>query len=386
MHYQKLKADFLFTGNEMLSGEHVLIINEKEEVEDIVLYDEAGDDVQHFEGILSPGFINCHCHLELSHLKKIIPPHIGLVDFLISVIQKRGFEKDVITEAITQAEQEMYNCGIVAVGDIGNTTDAIITKQKSKICWHNFIEVLSFSDARAEENMKIYSGILQTFIRELGERSTLAPHAPYSISHDTFAMINAATKGQIISIHNQENPAEDVLYKTGEGDFLRLYKLFGVEKSPFPITGKSTIQTYLPYFNNGQTIVLVHNTFMTEADIVFANNYALQNGLRLIYCLCPNANLYIENKLPHLELFLKHKCNIVLGTDSYSSNWQLSIAKEMQALQDGFPQTSLTTLLQMATTNGAKALQLDDKLGCFEKGKKPGVTLLLKNFESKRVV
>ncbi len=386
MRYQKLKADFLFTGKEMLSNDYVLIINDKKEVEEIVFHSEAGDDVQHLKGTLSPGFINCHCHLELSHLQNVIPPHTGLVNFLISVIQKRGFAKEVINEAITKAEQEMHNSGIVAVGDIGNTTDTIATKQKSKIHWHNFIEVLSFSDARAEENMKNYTGILQTFISQLGDRSTLAPHAPYSISANTFSMINAATKGQIISIHNQENPAEDVLYKTGEGDFLKLYKLFGLEKSPFPVTGKSSIQSYLSYFNNGQTIFLVHNTFMAEEDILFANEYASRNGLQLVYCLCPNANLYIENKLPPLDLFLKHNCQIVLGTDSYSSNWQLSIAKEMQALKNGFTHLPLTTLLQMATINGAKALRLDDKLGSFEKGKKPGVVLLSDNWESKVVI
>lgn len=385
MRYQKFKGDFLFTGKEMLSCDQVLIISEKGEVQDIVPFNEAGDDIQYFEGTLAPGFVNCHCHLELSHMKDAIPPHTGLVNFLISVIQKRGFEKEVIEEAITKAEAEMYNNGIVAVGDIGNTTDAIATKQRSNIYWQNFIEVLSFSDARAEENMANYTNILQTFEKALSGKSSLAPHSPYSISPKTFEMINASTKDQIISIHNQESIAEDVLYKTGEGDFLKLYKNFGVEKSPFPVTGKSTIQSYLPHFNNGQTIFLVHNTYMPEEDIVFANNYAAQNGLQLVYCFCPNANKYIENALPPLDLFIKHNCQMVLGTDSYSSNWQLSIAKEIKTLHENFPAIPLTNLLQMGSLNGAKALQKLDKLGSFEKGKTPGVVVISKEFGSKRI-
>jgi cytosine/adenosine deaminase-related metal-dependent hydrolase len=385
MRYQKFKGDFLFTGKEMLSGDQVLIISEQGEVQEIVPSSEAGDDIQVFEGTVAPGFINCHCHLELSHLKDVIPPHTGLVDFLISVIQKRGFEKEVIEDAIMKAEQEMYNNGTIAVGDIGNTTDAIEIKQRSKIYWQNFIEVLSFSDARAEENMTNYKNILQTFQQALIGKSSLAPHSPYSISPKTFEMINAATKDQIISIHNQESIAEDVLYKTGEGDFLKLYKNFGVEKSPFPVTGKSTIQSYLPHFNNGQTIFLVHNTYMPEEDIVFANNYAAQNGLKLVYCFCPNANKYIENKLPQLDLFIKHNCHLVLGTDSYSSNWQLNIAKEIETLHEAFPAISLTTLLQMGNLNGAQALQLTDKLGSFEKGKIPGVVVIHSDFNSKRL-
>ena len=176
------------------------------------------------------------------------------------------------------------------------------------------------------------------------------------------------------------------MYKTGVGDFLKLFNVFGIETSPFNVTGKSSIRSYLPYFNNGQTIFLVHNTFMPEEDIVWANEYAAANGLKLVYCLCPNANLYIENRTASVELFLKHNCHLVLGTDSYSSNWQLSIAKEMQAL---LQHTSVTAeqALQMATLNGAKALQWDDTFGSFEKGKKPGVVLLADDFSnSKRIL
>ena len=126
---------------------------------------------------------------------------------------------------------------------------------------------------------------------------------------------------------------------------------------------------------------------MPEEDIVWANNYAAENGLKLVYCLCPNANLYIENKLPPVDLFIKHNCDIVLGTDSYSSNWQLNIAKEIQTIT-GMPQfetvASLTQVLQWATINGAKALQWNDELGSFEKGKKPGVILIETDFSSSR--
>jgi imidazolonepropionase-like amidohydrolase len=140
----------------------------------------------------------------------------------------------------------------------------------------------------------------------------------------------------------------------------------------FPVTGLSSIRSVLPHFNNGQTIFLVHNTFMPEEDVVFAKEHAEANGLKLIWCLCINANLYIENKVPPVEMLMKHDCPIVLGTDSYSSNWQLSITKEMQSLKNKFPSLSIETILQWATISGAKALQWDDELGSFEKGEKAG--------------
>ncbi|HTH31907.1 MAG TPA: amidohydrolase family protein [Lacibacter sp.] len=391
MQYRKLKAQQLFDGYRFRKEEDVLVVDEQGNVIDIVPHADAGDEVEELKGILSPGLINCHCHLELSHLKNVIPPHTGLIDFLCSVVTKRGYEAEVIAAAIAEAEQEMYNNGTVAVGDIGNTTDTALIKSKSKIHWQNFVEVLGFYDSKADETIAHYKSVaaalnyhLTTQNSEL--RTVLVPHAPYSVSAKTFQLINEATAGQIISIHNQENAAEDELYKTGGGDFLKLFSIFGMTTSPFPVTGQSSIRSYLPFFNNGQTIFLVHNTFMPEEDIGWANEYAEMNGLKLVYCLCPNANLYIENKTPPIDLFQKHSCDLVLGTDSYSSNWQLSIVKEVQALLQ-HTSASIEQVLQMATINGAKALQWDNELGSFEKGKQPGVVLLANDFSgSKRIL
>jgi cytosine/adenosine deaminase-related metal-dependent hydrolase len=130
---------------------------------------------------------------------------------------------------------------------------------------------------------------------------------------------------------------------------------------------------------------------MPEEDIVWANEYANVNGLKLVYCFCINANLYIENKTPVVENFIKHNCHIVLGTDSYSSNWQLNIAKEMQSLLR-MPsanwrmayEDAAEAILQWATINGAKALQWDDELGSFEKGKRPGISLIKTDFSASK--
>jgi cytosine/adenosine deaminase-related metal-dependent hydrolase len=115
---------------------------------------------------------------------------------------------------------------------------------------------------------------------------------------------------------------------------------------------------------------------MSEEDIVWANEYANKTGLKLVYCLCVNANLYIENKVPPIDLLLKHNCHIALGTDSYSSNWQLSIASEIKSITTHFPHLPLEKILNWATLSGATALQWQDQLGNFEKGKSPGIALL----------
>jgi cytosine/adenosine deaminase-related metal-dependent hydrolase len=401
MAYLKFKADKLFDGYCFKDADSVLITDEAGVIQEIVPEIDAGDGIQQFSGIIAPGLINCHCHLELSHLKNCIPPNTGLIEFLCSVVLKReaspnpseggaieDHEKKKL-QALIDAEKEMYENGIVAVGDIGNTADTAQVKSKSKIRWQNFVEVLSFTDEKADESIRHYKKVAEVFEETLGtsaipHRTALVPHAPYTISPETFKQLNLLTRNQIISIHNQEHPAENVLYKTGGGEYLKLFKIFGLDKSPFPVTGKNSIQSVLPYFNNGQTILLIHNTCMQQEDVDWANEYAAANGLTLVYCLCFNANLYIENKVPPADILMKNNCHIVLGTDSYSSNWQLSIAKEMQALHKHFPEIPMETILQWATSNGAKALGWGDELGAFKKGTTPGLVVIDNNLEASK--
>ena len=71
--YQKFQATQLFTGTQLLEDQLVLITTKEGAVEAIVGIEDAGDEIQSFEGIITPGFINAHCHLELSHMKDMIP-------------------------------------------------------------------------------------------------------------------------------------------------------------------------------------------------------------------------------------------------------------------------------------------------------------------------
>ncbi|MEI9809989.1 MAG: hypothetical protein WDO16_20160 [Bacteroidota bacterium] len=132
MGFKKFRADQLFDGYKMLNDQHVLITGESGIVEDIVNMAEAGDDVQQFSGILSPGFINCHCHLELSHMKGLVREGTGLVDFVFHIVSQRHFPDEEILQAIEKAEDEMLTNGIVAVGDICNNILTIPKKRREE--------------------------------------------------------------------------------------------------------------------------------------------------------------------------------------------------------------------------------------------------------------
>ena len=104
--YRKFRATHLFDGF-TFRDEYVLITDPEGQIVDLMPANESGDDCEVFDGILTPGFINAHCHLELSHLKDVIPPHTGLIDFLCSVVTQKNFSREVIDEAIINAENEI---------------------------------------------------------------------------------------------------------------------------------------------------------------------------------------------------------------------------------------------------------------------------------------
>ena len=130
--YHKFQATQIFTGTELLEDQLVLITQKDGTIEGLVGIEDAGEDIQNWEGILTPGLINAHCHLELSHMKGIIPAHTGLQEFVKQIVGLRKVEDNIIKAAIIAAEKEMYDNGIVAVGDICNTLDTLAIKQKHK--------------------------------------------------------------------------------------------------------------------------------------------------------------------------------------------------------------------------------------------------------------
>ncbi len=368
----KFHADKLFDGYDFLAADKVLITDEEGIVQDIVPAGEAGDDIQEFRGILSPGFINCHCHLELSHMKGHIPEGTGLVQFVLDVVGQRHFPEDEILDAIAKAEDEMLVNGIVAVGDICNNALTIRQKTKGRIYYHNFIEASGFNPLIAAQRFERSVGFFRDYAKNYSipvESNSIVPHAPYSVADELWELIIRFPGNHLLTIHNQETAGENEWFMKKQGEFTELYEKMNIDSSFFIPSGKTSLQTFLPKLLPNQALILVHNVQTSEEDILFAKN----NGNQLYWCLCPNANQYISRQFPNIDLLTRHECEMVLGTDSLASNHQLSILEEMKTIEKNFPAIKKETLLKWATSNGARALQMDSLLGSFEKGKKPGI-------------
>jgi len=193
------------------------------------------------------------------------------------------------------------------------------------------------------------------------------------------AFKKAISEHNIISIHNQESDEENKLFRYSKGDFLRFYSEIGLDLSLFKAQARNSIQSYLSYLPTNNKVILVHNTYTTIKDIDFINRM----GRKVTLCICPKANLYIEDTLPKLNI-LEQDLDIIIGTDSLASNDTLDILEELKTLHAHYPELDFANTIQWATLNGAKALGIDEELGSLEVGKAPGL-VLLKNMKQLRL-
>lgn len=369
MHYFQADVLFPISSEPILNG--ILAIDEKgtiQEVIDPALHSNLPENVRKFEGFLTPGFVNTHCHLELSHLKERFEQKKGLVSFIDQMRQNRGGEG--VLEALEKADREMQDNGTVAVGDISNNELSIATKKNSSIFYHTFVEIFDVVPGRAEKAFNAGVELLLNFT-DAKLSASLAPHAPYTVTPELFSLLSKYyfQHSSISTIHNQETPDEDSMFHTQTGGMYDF--LFGLNNAiaERKHQNESSLAYTLDHLHQFEKLLLVHNTFTKREQLLDALDYSND----LYWCFCPNANLYIEDRLPSVEEFIKAGCVITIGTDSYASNHSLSVLEELKTISQHFPSLDLNEQLKWATLNGAQFLNKADSLGTFEKGKTPGV-------------
>jgi len=371
-----MTADYIFpiTSSHVKNG--TVVVDDDGAILEISKSESAsgGPESEIYRGIICPGFINSHCHLEHSCLKGKIEERTGLTGFISSIKQlQKEMRMEEILDAIVNANAEMMENGIVAVGDISNRNHSFTIKQISRIYYHTFLEVFNVNPSLGETEFK-KTLPLRAELDRMRLPYSVTPHAPYSVSSALFQLISeeAFKNHFILSMHNQESESEGEMFMTAAGKMIEFFKSINISTDHLKPTGKSSLQSCLPFLPKQNKILLVHNTFTSKEDIRFAHNYSRN----IYWCFCPNANLYIENHLPDFQNFIDENSRCCLGTDSYASNWSLSILDELKTISKNFPEIPLQTLLQWATINGAEFLGIENQFGSLEKNKKPGLNLI----------
>ncbi len=370
---KKFSAQYIFTNSRKPLKRGIITTDDEGVILDVE--DTGGSlreqrTVEFHNGIIIPGFVNCHCHLELSHLKGIAHEGSGLGDFIQQVRNKRVTGTDSIIEAAKRADDNLYREGVVLCADICNTGSSFGLKEKSRIKYINLLEVFGIDPLKAQKRIEEVLKVAEE-CNKLRLEHYIVPHAVYSVSLTLFRLVRELSSGnKVTSIHFMETEGEKEFISNRTGSIAESYIRSGLMPD-YPDTVSNHADAILNEIISSGNLILVHNT-CTDSETVARVN---KRG-NIFWCLCPGSNLYIEDKLPPVKMLKDSGCEIVVGTDSLASNDKLSILHEMKLLQNNFHSLSLEEITQWATINGARALGDSGKYGSIEPGKKPGLLLL----------
>ncbi len=325
-------------------------------------------------GALVPGFVNAHCHVELSHLHGKFRKGTGMAGFIDQINELRDWAgREVKVELTRKWMDKMWKDGVSAMADISNDDSSFEVKRDHPMYTRTFLEVFG-------SEPEMCAGVMNdvTELNKVADSYSIdaapTPHSCYTMSPQLLSASAAAgLESGFLSYHSQESMEEEELIMKGEGAMYENRKRSGM--STPPVTGESSLKYFLdrlaaakegPY---DEHILLVHNVCLQQGDIdalkkVMHNPY---------FAICPLSNIFIHNTLPPIGLMRKNGLSIALGTDSLSSNDDLDIVKEIVCLHENFGDVPMAELLEWACLNGAKFLKKDDVLGSLTVGKKPGI-------------
>jgi aminodeoxyfutalosine deaminase len=375
MQPRVLHADHLLPGDQPPIADGAVVVDERNVVLDVgsaseILPRHAGASVERVHGVVFPGLVNAHTHLELSSLRGKVPGGRGFVAWLDRLVTTRTEttpEEDA--ECIETAVDELVRAATVAVGDVTNTLRAVAALARRGIGGCVFHEVLGL-------DRKVVLGRIDGLRTELEERvptwpsNDLAyapsPHTLFTLHPDVARALldSAARRGLRTSLHLAEHPAERRAIEHGDGPVPEWFAERLKQRTEWPKRALFDLATEVGALREG--VVLVHLTDARPDELARVS----ASGASVV--LCPRSNLYIEARLPPLLAMRDAGIEAALGTDSLASNTSLDVLAEARALADRFPNVPAWELVKMATWNGARALGRGD-LGRIAKGTRPGI-------------
>lgn len=318
--------------------------------------------VEFYSGILIPGLVNAHTHLELSHMRGLIAEGCGFTGFASGMAAKRGaVDATDRLACASYRHNRMWSEGVSAVGDICNSGLTFPLKNDGKITYHSFIEVYGLRTLSAEGALTLTR---EARISRL--RASVTPHSMYSLGEELMKEA-VGSDDRLLSIHFMESPEETELFRR-RGKMWEWYRREGYREDFTAVYG-SPAERLVRRVGKERKVLLVHNTFTGREEVEMVNYHFGEN---VTWVLCPRSNRYITGETPPVEMLRKRGCRIAVGTDSLASNSDLSLTEELKL----FPGVPLVELLTWATLNGAEALGIEDRSGSIEPGKRPGIVLV----------
>jgi aminodeoxyfutalosine deaminase len=315
-------------------------------------------------GVLLPGLVNAHTHLELSHLAGQLPFGAGFVPWVESVVASRGrFADEDVRSAAGAAIGFLEERGTVAVGDVSNALGHLDLLAASRLSAVVFLELLAWDPAKAESLLSWAEERLSTVAPRLrpGIEVRLAAHAPHSVSPALLRLLAAG--GGPAAIHLAESPFESAFLADGGGEWPAFLQKRGLGHVAFSPPGASPVR-----YADGLGLLHPHLVAAHGVQVDAADRAVLaRRGVHVV--LCPRSNRNLGVGTADVPAFLGAGVRLALGSDSLASVETLDVLDEAVLLRRQFPSLDPAAIVRMATLGGAEALGFGD-LGAIAPGKR----------------
>lgn len=332
----------------------------------------------HFEQcVVLPGLVNAHTHLELGYLRGQIPPS-HFVDWVVELIRKTGAIADMqgtVAKAAIDGMAECLRYGVTTVGDISRQvshTRAVLRQGPLRVVSFGEVQALGRKRDLLQERL---AAAADTQWNSNTLSTALSPHAPYTVEGPALRAIaeKARVEKMPLCMHLAELTEESDFLKDCSGRIREAWDTVGI--------AAVLLDDLIPRFDRGPIhwashwglLGSAHRVPVLLAHVNYGNEQELdllaQAGAHVAYCPRTRHAFGHDDISPHpFERMLTKGINVCLATDSLASNPDLSLLREASFVAKKFPAFSRTTLLEMITTRGARALGLGAKLGALGSG------------------
>jgi cytosine/adenosine deaminase-related metal-dependent hydrolase len=304
---------------------------------------DAGD-IDFGDALIFPGFVNAHCHLELTALGTL--PRAPFVSWVRELIRaKSDLSAQDLAAGIRDGAEKLFRSGATTIIDHVSQVTPLLCYKDLPARLILIGEVIGVARERAQAAYEAFMAARETTTVPL----FASPHAPYSVHPEVIADLVAQQSP--LSIHVAESVAEDAWFRLGTGPFAAFLSAFdaGVKR---PQT--SPLVTCFGTRQPSDTL-LVHGNYFTEMDFEI-----LAQARNSCVVHCPGSHAFFGHAAFPYEALRRYGVPVALGTDSLASNGALDMMREIRLFLTDHPLVTLAELLPMLATNAATVVGLND--------------------------
>lgn len=328
-----------------------------------------------------PGLLNCHTHLEWSHLEQPLGERgQEFTAWLERMITRRRSDLQIDAGRWSmrrrQGLAQSLAFGVHWLADVVSVdepapTDSTTYRVDDCMGVVPFRELIGLLPLRWPE----LRALAEKFVRQARLREEtvgLSPHAPYTVARAFLAELVAwANQHQLpLAMHVAESWEELELLAGGRGPLVELLESLNAwDRSAWK--HGSTPRDVLDVLASAVRVLVIHGNYLTRDDLCFLAGQ--RSRMSLVYC--PRTHDYFAHKPYPLAEALRCGVRVVLGTDSRATNPDLSVFEEMRFVASRYPSVDPADVVRMATVWAAEAMGLSG-VGAVQPGMSSALTLV----------